>query len=257
MVLETGRVPRSLLSGSPSSTFGQAIALNGDCLYIGDPGSNGGNGSIVPYEYSSLSDPLGIAVTSPIITGSGGSGAGSSLALSETGNLLAIGLPNEGSGQGAVDIADAPSGSSCALTVRNRIATPLDITIAGTTPHFGATVTFSKSNRIAVGAPDAYVNGSGAVYIYNVTTTTTAITTAEVLGRHIQGASSEALGKVLALDGDTLAIGVPSSNKVYIYENTWPGGWNQVDMLNKGGQFGASLGLGDDFLVVSAPQATR
>ncbi len=214
-----------------TANFGQEIVLNGDCLYVSDPQTANG-GIIYSYNISGSTTPPSASNYS---TSSSGANLGFSFAVSADGQWLAVGSPGANSNKGKVNIVSITPGCNILSTGTTIVHPTLVIG-----DRFGEEVTFSGNDRIAVSAPQAYSN-DGAVYVYEDITTTPALIGGIIKG---QTSSGEQIGKALSLEGDTLAIGVPSSDKVYIYEYGASNTWEKNSTLNgSSGEFGDSLAL--------------
>ena len=233
---------------TPATEFGQEIVLNGGCLYISDPQTSSTTTGGVIYSYDISSSTT---TPPPVLPGYGTSSVGANLgfsfAISADGQWLAAGSPGAGVDTGEVKIVQTTSGCNILSvgTIRT-IAHPNLVT----GDRFGEEVTFSGNDRIAVSATRAGSN-DGAVYVYKDILTTPAL-----IGGIIQGPSNsgERIGEALSLEGDTLAIGVPSSNKVYIYQYNTRNGWEKNSTLNgSSGEFGDSLDIENGFLAIGAP----
>ncbi len=165
----TGAVTEFTLSGGTWSagtplstptntyTFGTTVALsaNGNVALVADPGPPG-PGSVIPY---TLSNGI-FSEGNPIPTPANASAFGTSLALSQTGNVALVGDPTGGSlGKGAATVFTDNAGS----WVQNSSLVPV-----GTAGQFGASVALSASGATAlVGDPVAQTYGTATVYDFN------------------------------------------------------------------------------------------
>ena len=234
-------VPSSYAS-NVTANFGQEIVLNGDCLYVSDPQTANG-GTIYSYDVSSSTTYSAVSTYSP---SSVNANLGFSFAVSANGQWLAAGSPGANIG-GEVNIVRITSGCNIASSGTTRANPNL---VAG--ERFGEEVTFSGNNRIAIGAPQTN-SGDGAVYVYDYDDITTILTPVG----SIAGSTGEQIGKVLSLEGDTLVIGVPSSNTVYVYQYDARAGWEKNSTLTGAGEFGGSLDIENGFLVIGAPSGNK
>ena len=149
--------------------------------------------------------------------------------------------------------------------------------------QFGLAVTLHNSTLI-VGAPgedgiSPLYPEAGLVYVFGYTATQASPLgwgQVDTLSPMPPSRAGARFGSALAWDGNTLAVGAPfedmltltdlitDTGAAYLFTYTiglrTPAGWGQVDTitprgLSSGAQFGASLSLGGDLLVVGAPYA--
>ena len=176
-------------------------------------------------------------------------GFGAAVAMS--GDTLVVGAP------GASDVGAAYVFTRCggSWTLQQKLLPDPDL---GFAEDFGASVAIS-GDTIAVGAPhftDFFGNG-GAVYIFVRSGGTWSQQT------FLDGQDEQqTLGWSLSLDGDTLAIGAPfgehpggTTGTVFVYVRSGSAWSLQQELfeslgINGGNQFGRSVGLDQDTLVV-------
>jgi len=124
------------------------------------------------------------------------------------------------------------------------------VALNGDTLVVGAPFESSNSTVINFGQSDDSASYAGAVYVF-VRSGGTWTQQAYVKGSNT--APSDQFGSSVALDGDTLVAGAPSSGKVYMFirSNTT---WTQQGYMNAVGiGFGWSVAVSGDTLAVGAP----
>ncbi len=128
---------------------------------------------------------------------------------------------------------------------------------------FGGAVALS-GDTIAVGADEAGVGDTGAVYVYQLTGGTwSEILTESAVLRASDGASGDEFGKRLALDGETVVVGTEIESggpgKAYVFVEPgggWSGSLSETAQLAPSDSsaddgFGAAVGLSGDTAVVT------
>lgn len=121
---------------------------------------------------------------------------------------------------------------------------------------FGAATMALRNDTAFVGAP-CENDASGAVYVYQKVDSawsgTQRLTVPSSSGWGLFGAS-------VAFDGETLAIGAPGHDKVYVFKLS-DTGWTQSTVLptasRLGSDFGAAVAVEGSRIVVGAPQANE
>ncbi len=255
-------------NGNAGSVLGSAVALGGGLVFTGAPGEHSSNGEkqasgrVLIYHkrpdgwffYHSLLAP----------DAASGDRFGSSLDVSST-HLIA-GAPNADAGN------KEDMGKAYIYTIGNG-SFPLEATLTpsdGTTDsYFGETVALS-GNLAIVGMPLKEIglyphirHNQGAVYPFRREGSTWVplpwITPAE-------GKAGEQFGSSLSADGSFVAVGAPQAahdglngtGKVYLYQNNGSGLVPHSLLINPdlelGDEFGYSLHLAHDTLVVGAPE---
>ena len=139
---------------------------------------------------------------------------------------------------------------------------PLD---PATKAHFGASVAISGDTAV-IGSPDTFLTtqgaSQGAAYVF-VRSGTTWSQQAKLTAN--DAAIHDMLGYSIAIDADTVAVGVPfrddqgvDSGGVYVFVRSGTTWSQQAKLLATGGaigdQFGSSLSLQGDTLVVGVPK---
>jgi|GEM_PF-3051343 len=248
-----------LNSGTTSDQFGSAIAVSADSstLLVGVPQPlTNTAGKVCVYTNS---DNTWIKQTTLSASNSDG-WFGSSLALSEDGNIVAIGAPQYGTAAGLVHIFNRITSNLGTVWIHQKqIPSP-----NGNNQLFGSSLSLSADGSVLlVGA----VGGSNG-YIF-VNSDNTWIQQSAVLGNGI----SDAFGTSVALSfvGDIALVGAPNHNSnqgaayIYVYSDaTWSA---QIPLplpsdVSAGNQFGSSvaLGLGEDgatTAIIGAPGANK
>ncbi len=127
--------------------------------------------------------------------------------------------------------------------------------------HFGAAVALS-GDTAAIGSPNAFTTSQGAAYVL-VRSGTSWTQQAKLVAN--DGAAGDMLGCSIAIDADTLAVGVPyrddqgtDSGGVYVFVRSGTSWSQQAKLLPAGGaagdQFGTSVSLQGDTLAVGVPK---
>ncbi|MCP4811676.1 MAG: hypothetical protein GY888_04135, partial [Planctomycetaceae bacterium] len=124
--------------------------------------------------------------------------------------------------------------------------------------HFGWSVSVSGQTAI-VGAP-LHQDEQGAVYIYQENSTPDMlwnIGTSWAQVDKLMVTEATRFGSSVAISGDTVVVGAPETNSVYVFRNL-DGTWTEVATLRPAdpqdaAQFGYSMAISDNTLVVGAP----
>lgn len=228
--------------------FGVSVSLSSDgtVLAIGAPGhgvSNRGMARVYKFDNNAWGQ-----VGSDIDGENQGDSCGTSVSLSNNGQIIAIGSPkNDGAGDwsGHVRVYQNSMGTWTKVGA--------DIDGQNTGDESGTSVSLSGDGGIvAVGAPQSGMNGSdsGQVRVFkNIGGTWTQ------LGSDIDGESSQDLsGHSVSLnsDGNILAIGAPFNRvrgHMRVFEDN-AGTWSQVGMdidgEDRSSSYGWSVGISDD-----------
>ena len=249
-------------SVSGGGSYGQALAVSGDWLWVGAPNvtSDGFRNRGVAYLWQHTAQGDWQAVSAPVSQGQAGDAFGSAVAVNE--DWAAVGAPK-------ADLGVIPDFGKAYLYQRQGTAWQLSqplITPDFLQGQFGGAVALSET-WLAVGAPgpvatSTSTNGDGSVYLYSLQNGTwvyrQTLSAPQPAGR---------FGASLALDGDQLIVGAPTSSRnpgdssglVHAYR--FDGSEWQADAefplpdLNQhsNGQFGAALALQGNTLAVAAP----
>lgn len=229
---------------TPGSEFGYAVAGQHPVWLLSAPGASGGQGQIHVFDCTDA-----VCQQSQTITGSGSTGFGRALALSN--EWLAVGQPEV---------------QRVSLYQRLAGTWVLHSTVQPTIPivngKFGSAVALDGT-RLAVGAPGEG-NGAGAVYIVD-----------QIADQWVQQVRLDAptvlrrLGHAMALDGDTLAVGAPYSavppgyaeGRVWVVRNVG-GIWSEEALLASpvpasAELFGFAVDMQADRLVIGRPGASQ
>lgn len=238
-------VPPALAAGDEA---GYAVAIDAQRIAVGAPGADGGSGAVMVYDCSVqscvLQQRLAPAPLRP------GAAFGFSVALA--GDVLAVGLPQQG--VGVVQVFRRTGGS---WTLERELVPPSGV--AG--DRYGGALSASPG-RIAVAAPRAD-GGSGKVYVH--TESGGAWAQEQVLAAPASGGQ---FGSALALDGASLLIGAPllpgvaagsyARGAAYVYVAS-SRGWSLQASLRPaaatdGDGFGHAVALQADLAVIGAPR---
>lgn len=257
------RSEQRLTASGTGATFGQGVAIDGNTLVVGEPG-RGTRGWIYIYQLNSAGDSWGLvrSVDMSTIPGIGGSAIGpwgdpsfgSSQWLAISGNHIAVGIPNEGSGGGGGQvawIADKSSTGNWSAAIdgtNSGIFNEPSGADSNSHARFGASVALDEG-LLVVGSPgydrvddSGYLGddtGSyGSVFIYNWTAGSTGgpTTTAPAVtlvgendingvdqGSGVKNARFGAAVDIEYFNGKyTIVAGAPGegNGEVYIYQTT-------------------------------------
>ncbi len=244
--------------GGAGEYFGAAIALDGDTLAVGvfgdAVGANGAQGSVYVFTRNGASWALQQKLTAD----DGAAGDIFGLAVALDGDTLVAGAQgddiNGKEDQGSAYIF-ARNGAT--WTQRQKLKA---IEIDGLPgDQFGASVAIS-GGTVAVGATGAS-NHRGSVYVY---TLDGAVWKEQAKLWLNYAAEFDAFGYAIALDGDTLAVGVPGEDiganddqgSVYVFTRngaTWTQSPKLIHTYGEAGDyFGSAVALDGDALAVGA-----
>ncbi len=249
-----------LTAPTPTSNaaFGQAVALRGDWLAVGEPNANEGAGAVHLFHRVGLSWEHVATLTAD--DGAANDHFGQALALTDA--FLAVGAPDADLGEnedaGAVYLfAYAQSQWQLAQKLSAPSVTAGD--------RFGASLALDDGTLV-VGAPqfDQPNNNAGAVFVF--TQGDDGSWAHQVTLTAADGKSGDRLGTAVALFGDRVAAGAPLANapatdagRVYLFlrqGSTWTqeAAFSPADAA-KDDRFGSSVALSNGVLAVGAPGA--
>ena len=224
------------------------IAISGDGLTIvwpkGIASENWNSVEIVKYDSGSWNQ-LGSAIVSE----AGETGFGNSVAISDDGTVVAIGISRQGDGPGRVKVYKYSSGSW------SQLGSSINGVSVGDT--FGYSTSLSDDGTIlAVGAPD-FNNGPGAASVYQYSSgawsqlgsTINGVDTQDLFGRSV---SLSGNGQIFAIGSD-LHDSRKGEARIYEYAS---GSWSQLGSdiegptalseSSSGSRMGRDLSLSDD-----------
>jgi hypothetical protein len=250
----------AILAGDAAfaGVFGEAVAISGDTLVIGDPedSSEGGNAGAA-YVYQRVDGVWLLQAKLLVGDPLGGQALGSAVAI--CGDRIALGAPFDKqpvSGSGAVYVF-----------VRNHSTWELEAKLkaaALTADQFGTAVSI-HGTTLAVGAPYRAVDTAtqaGAVYVFD--------RQADGWASPVELTASDPslnsyLGWSVAIEDGLVVAGAPGESTVasyagaaYVFELT-PAGWNEAAKLTAddaahSDQFGYATALSDRFVAIGAFQ---
>ncbi|MBB5206892.1 FG-GAP repeat protein [Chiayiivirga flava] len=171
-------------------------------------------------------------------------------AVAVAGGWVAVGIPGDDDGAGAVDLFDCRT-ARCVATQRLHSADP------DPERRFGAALALDATT-LAVGEPG---DGRGAAEVF--------VRSGDIWSRQARlsafdGDNDDAFGIALALDGDTLLVGAAGAEQAqgaaYAFERSG-GTWMQAARIDsgdgeRGDRFGTSVALHGDTALVGAPLRT-
>ena len=221
---QAGWVESQILS-SPDAVqgewFGDAVALVGDTILVGDPGWNSQRGKAYLYERNA-----GVwSNTGSLLAGGGGIGElfGATTAISDDGQWAAVTALNKGNGHVYVYENNAGTWTQKHAFTTNTSSSPIG---------FGVSLDF-EGEWLAVGDWHSNVNGleSGSVYLYREQGGSWTLQQRIEPG---DGAADDNFGIDVSLEGDRLLVGAcgddNDSGSAYLYELVG-GSWIQVDKI--------------------------
>jgi len=244
-VLVTAAVPASLAA---QGSFGQALAISGREVYVGQPGNAYGPGQV--YVFQQNANGAWRAVRKLTMPGAtNGDGFGSAIAID--GNLLLVGSTKADSGRGAVYqfTREAAGG----WRESGRITAPQRTAEDG----FGANVLVAGDRAFIANGPP---RGRATVYVFKRNGTTWA---AETTFAPLDTMPNSAFGSALAASGTRLMIGSARADSgtgaVYVYNRDPSGAWKMEiripspgPMTGKNANFGSAIVLRGDTALIGA-----
>ena len=227
---------------SNENVGGHAVAISGDTMVVGAPGTLAGatqpggafiytrSGTTWTYQTQLVPSPA-----PPL-------GARYGFAVGIDGDTVVVGAPGTGTTVGNAYLFHRIGTTWSQVTL-----TPASVT---TGSSFGASVAISGADLL-IGAP-LQTATDGAVYVYS--------SAGGASTQTLAGATGDRLGTALAISGSQLAAGAPTGStpfngRVVIYTKTgttW-GSPVPVPGTSAGARFGSAVALDGDLLVVGAP----
>ncbi|MDC7232717.1 MAG: FG-GAP repeat protein, partial [Spirochaetales bacterium] len=239
-------------SGLYDNYFGEAIATDGEWLFVGAPGKNKAEGVVYAYhlENGEWLEKQRLTPSSYTQTDDYGS------AMAFNGNILAVGYPNHLSGTGIVYIYAYDGNQWTEVDIHSGEAT---------SDNYGVSIAFHRDNNLLIGAKGNN-SGTGAVYYLkdqggNSWSETQIITAGQGDG------ANDFFGGALSCYGDTLAVGAWGYD--INHGNDWDGAayifsydgstWTEVFFLTpadgeQGDAFGTSIALTEGMVFIGAPK---
>ncbi|HXE84013.1 MAG TPA: choice-of-anchor B family protein [Gemmatimonadales bacterium] len=238
-------VPTSLTA---QGQFGQALAISGREVYVGQPGNAYGPG--VVYVFQAAANGAWRATKKLTMPGAtNGDGFGSAIAID--GNTLLVGSTKADSGRGAVYLftREATSG----WRESGRITAPQGKADGG----FGANLLVSGDRAYIANGPQ---RGQASVYVFKRNGNTWA---AETTFTQLDTMPNTQFGAALAASGSRLMIGSSRADSgtgaVYVYNRDPAGAWKMEvripspgPMTGRNAQFGSSIVLRGDTALIGA-----
>jgi choice-of-anchor B domain-containing protein len=238
-------VPTSLTA---QGQFGQALAISGREVYVGQPGNAYGPG--VVYVFQAATNGAWRATKKLTMPGAtNGDGFGSAIAID--GNTLLVGSTKADSGRGAVYLftREATSG----WRESGRITAPQGKADDG----FGGNLLVSGDRAYIANGPQ---QGRASVYVFKRNGTTWA---AETTFTQLDTMPNTQFGAALAASGSRLMIGSSRADSgtgaVYVYNRDPAGAWKMEvripspgPMTGRNAQFGSAIVLRGDTALIGA-----
>jgi hypothetical protein len=200
-----------ILQPVPSGTAftGAGLAVSGDLLLIGVPGTtNGAAGAVYAYR---LVGGLWLPLATPTLEHHGDATSNFGSAVAMSGTTAIVGAPNDGTGPGGEGSAWRYEFDGNAWDLGVEIVAP-----AGTPDAFGTSVAID-GDRVAIGAPHTGSNPTvdGGVVVFGPggdETGTLIRASADRSASAVTTASDDLFGASVAISGDTLLVGAPSDD---------------------------------------------
>lgn len=224
-----------LTAALTQGAFGEALAISGREVYVGQPGNAYGPGVV----YTFRPDARGVWRAARKLTMPGatnGDGFGSALALE--GNTLFVGSTKADSGRGAVYLFTREGSAAGRITAPDR--KPDD--------RFGSAILVAGDRAFISTSPQ---RGRGAVHVFRRTGATWA---AETTFAPIDTTPNSGFGTALAASGNRLMIGSfradSGTGAVYVYSRDASGAWKlEVRIPSPGPTTGRSAAFGSAILL--------
>ena len=244
-------------SRNSADSFGSDVAISGDTIVIGVPGSSSGSGQVIPFERSGTSWSRQTAIAPTDLSANDGFGN----AVAIDGNTMIVGCGSQNSGAGAAYIYTRTSATS-AWTQEQKIT--LSGADASNYDELGARVAVS-GDTVAIVSRRIATSDFGAVFVY---TRTSGSWSRQTLITPPTGAVEFA--DSMALNGDLLVAGAPDTDlttgnaegAAYVFQRDSSGNWNQLVRLEahdgssantqNNAAFGSAVGIHGNTVIVGA-----
>ena len=225
--------PRLLKNISPTAfeNFGYSVAVaDGESLiFVGAPQAYGGKGAVLVYEYDNTNNYKCISVITQTMAGLSDR-SGTSIAISSTGDTLAIGAPGASANKGIVYIYHKPGISWSNFCNPKAVISFADAALGD---GFGEAIALSPTgNTLVVGSPATALN-QGAAYIYLRVSNWTTRNMWNTKLNPTLSASGILFGSAVSTtyDGETVVVSAKGHNNnrgiVYVYERN--GVWSNTN----------------------------
>jgi hypothetical protein len=250
--------------------FGYSVAIDGDTAVIGAPDDDNEKGSDAGAVHVFRRSPGGTSwshaqrLVSNDTTLTAGDRFGRAVAI--RGNLLVVGAPIDNASRGMLQVFERSTAVGDFVFIQKIITGD-----NANGDRFGSAVALGQApsaTTIVAAAPfDDLESGTdvGSVYVY-VRSGSTFVQQAK-LTAGASGAANDRFGSGLALDGNTVVVGVPGdddngteSGSAFVYVRN-ESSWSQQAKLappdgQAGDQFGAAVSIAGDSALFGAPQQT-
>ncbi len=260
----TASVVRVAPQGAPAvGLAGASVAVAGDLLVVGAPGSGTGASQVYVYRRPGAGQPHEPVATLVPENAPAGGRFGQSVAVDPVARLIAVGAPfdaDHGTGSGAVYVFRENSSGYWLQTAK------LSGSDTNSSDWFGwsldAANVSATSTRLVVGAPlkTEGTSGQGAAYRFELSTSPVVV---EQRLAPVNVPGGLRFGEAVTVDGGHIAVGAirvastsSSHGAVHLFEAAV--GWSQHLRLSLGdagnfGTYGWSLDLAGDRLAVGTP----
>jgi len=255
LITRTWEYSEILCSGS-GSELGASLDIFGEYFVVGDPSYSTNKGRVAIYSTSSPSSPLQL-----IEGGASGDKFGSSVSMN--GLYLAVGAPEAGLDKSGKVYIYTKDGEIWTAYYDN----PLLPTISTDDDYFGCSI--GLYNNICVIGARGDNQATGAIYIFNKDASTEEwYESSKILSS--DGEYGDQFGGELSVSNgymavsskfwDGVEVGDDSAGAVYIFK--YDSSWYEIDKLTgisessyTGNNFGSSIRLKDDYLIIGSPGA--
>jgi hypothetical protein len=232
-------------------TFGAAVSVSGDTIVATASGSEPG----AAYVY--IRDGVGWTQQARLTPSGGSNGERFGISASLSGERLAVGA-NRANGRAGVVYVFVRNGATWTQEARLTAGDPTPRDALGSSVSLDADTLLAGAPMKRIGTPGTYANG--AAYVF---TRDTGGWTQQAKLTNAAGANGDLFGFAVDVAGDRAVIGAPyaASAQGFAYVFTRSAGvWSQQAQLAAsagaaGDEFGWSVALADDSILVGAPFA--
>ena len=243
---------------TPGGRFGSSVAVGGDTIAVGAPGTEDGDVAGAVYIFTTPADgwtgvyDLDYSVKLAMPDGDVEDRFGYSVATD--GNFVVVGAP----GENEVYVYTRPDTGWPETTAPVKLTVPN----AAASARFGHAVSISEGT-IVVGAPGG--SGTGVSYVFTKPDTGWSDTSSATRLTATDGASGDRFGYAVSASGSTVVVGAPGNESgeeagaAYVFTKP-EAGWRNTSAAAKltasdgasGDWFGHAVSVSDEFIVVGA-----
>ncbi len=243
---------------TPGGRFGNSVAIGGDTIAVGAPGTEDGDVAGAVYVFTAPADgwtgvyDLEYSVKLAMPDGDVEDRFGYSVATD--GNFVVVGAP----GENAVYVYTRPDTGWAETTAPAKLTVPN----ASASARFGHAVSISEGTIVA-GAPGA--SGTGVSYVFTKPDTGWSDTSSATRLTATDGSSGDRFGYAVSASGSTVIVGAPGNESgedagaAYVFTKP-EAGWRNTSAAAKltasdgasGDWFGHAVSVSDEFIAVGA-----